>query len=123
MPSNLEVLINTELVTVSFKIEWDLRTLNLLKKASCLNDVAIKRTFNDNILFGESIRDDYHIYGSEDHLYNWEKFHSLLGEYIELYNSKDLSKLSYLKIFLNIVKKDFKSNLMFANISTNCTKL
>ncbi|KAF1740803.1 hypothetical protein MXB_2399, partial [Myxobolus squamalis] len=85
-------------------------------------DVAVKRTFNDDILFGESIRKDYHICYSGHHLFKWGNFNPLLGEYIGLYNTKDLSQLGYTIIFLNLAKIDFDNNLMFANISNNFEK-
>ncbi|KAF1741423.1 hypothetical protein MXB_106, partial [Myxobolus squamalis] len=85
MPSNIEILINTEL--------WDLRTFKLLDRALHLKNVAVKRTFNDDILFGESVRKDYHICYLGHHLFNWGNFHPLLGDYIGLYKSKDLSQL------------------------------
>ncbi|KAF1742164.1 hypothetical protein MXB_5138 [Myxobolus squamalis] len=52
----------------------------------------------------------------------WGNFNPLLGKYIGLYNTKDLSQLGYTIIFLNLAKIDFDNNLMFANISNNCEK-
>ncbi|KAF1739914.1 hypothetical protein MXB_2595, partial [Myxobolus squamalis] len=83
-------------------LEWDLRTFKLLERALHLKDVAVKRTFNDDILFGglksyclnfsKSIPKDYHICYSGHHLFKWGNFHPLLGEYIGLFKSKDLSQ-------------------------------
>ncbi|KAF1741203.1 hypothetical protein MXB_3200, partial [Myxobolus squamalis] len=102
---------------------WDLRTFNLLERASHLINIAVKRTFDDNILFGESIRRNNHIWHSCSHLYNWKKFKSIIGKYVTLYNSKDISQLGNINIFLNIVKIKFYTNLLFSNISNDCTKI
>ncbi|KAF1742842.1 hypothetical protein MXB_2255 [Myxobolus squamalis] len=115
MQFDQKILINCQL--------WDLRNFSLLHVIDQFQDIIIKKTFNDDILLGIQYfafgfksrrKDNFQIASFEDHFYNWYHFWPTYGNLVTIYESRNFSQLGQI---------EYDYNLMFADISRDCTRI